>query len=290
MSLVDLFNPSFLMFLGILVLVVALLVVYFESKFREQNHKIASMLSIVSSVAEELNNMRGAINLVGGSINNDNSPNIIELNSSFNSNSNFEQIKRMDLIEVSDDEDDDESVEDLEEEDLEEEDLEEEDLEEEDLEEEDLEESDLEEDSVDESVEEDDDFVEADLEEVKDIKVLKLSVSGTNINVDINHDEIDDLHNDEEIDDLHNDEEIDFDDNESIVSIDATSIHDIKIANFDLKSISFDTNLEEKNQMNSSEYKKLSANKLKNIAIEKGLTNKSSKLSKQELLSLLKTQ
>jgi hypothetical protein len=277
MSLVDLFNPSFLMFLGILVLVVALLVVYFESKFREQNHKIASMLSIVSSVAEELNNMRGAINLVGGSINNDNSPNIIELNSSFNSNSNFEQIKRMDLIEVSDDEED-------------EEDLEEEDLEEEDSVDEDLEEEDSEEDSVDESVEEDDDFVEADLEEVKDIKVLKLSVSGTNINLDINHEEIDDLHNDEEIDDLHNDEEIDFDDNESIVSIDATSIHDIKIANFDLKSISFDTNLEEKNQMNSSEYKKLSANKLKNIAIEKGLTNKSSKLSKQELLSLLKTQ
>jgi hypothetical protein len=273
MSLVDLFNPSFLMFLGILVLVVALLVVYFESKFREQNHKIASMLSIVSSVAEELNNMRGAINLVGGSINNDNSPNIIELNSSFNSNSNFEQIKRMDLIEVSDDEEDDESVEDLEEEDSVD-----------DLEDEE---------SIDEeedSEEEDDDFVEADSEEVKDIKVLKLSVSGTNINLDINHDEIDDLHNDEEIDDLHNDEEIDFDDNESIVSIDATSIHDIKIANFDLKSISFDTNLEEKNQMNSSEYKKLSANKLKNIAIEKGLTTKSSKLSKQELLSLLKTQ
>jgi hypothetical protein len=278
MSLVDLFNPSFLMFLGILVLVVALLVVYFESKFREQNHKIASMLSIVSSVAEELNNMRGAINLVGGSINNDNSPNIIELNSSFNSNSNFEQIKRMDLIEVSDDEEDDESVEDLEEEDLEEEDLEE---------------DSVDEDSIDEeedSEEEDDDFVEADLEEVKDIKVLKLSVSGTNINLDINHEEIDDLHNDEEIDDLHNDEEIEFDDNESIVSIDATSIHDIKIANFDLKSISFDTNLEEKNQMNSSEYKKLSANKLKNIAIEKGLTTKSSKLSKQELLILLKTQ
>ena len=281
MSLVDLFNPSFLMFLGILVLVVALLVVYFESKFREQNHKIASMLSIVSSVAEELNNMRGAINLVGGSINNDNSPNIIELNSSFNSNNNsnnnFEQIKRMDLIEVSDDEDEeDEDEEDEDEEDLDEEDLDEEDSVD-DLEEED-------------SVEDLDDLEEEDLEEVKDIKVLKLSVSGTNINLDINHDEIDDLHNDEEIDDLHNDEEIDFDDNESIVSIDATSIHDIKISNFDLKSISFDTNLEEKNQMNSSEYKKLSANKLKNIAIEKGLTTKSSKLSKQELISLLKTQ
>ena len=54
-SLTDLFNPTFLMFLGILVLVVALLVVYFETKFRDQNHKISSMLSLVSSLAEEVN-------------------------------------------------------------------------------------------------------------------------------------------------------------------------------------------------------------------------------------------
>ena len=50
-SLTDLFSLPFLMFLGILVLVVALVVVYFESKFREQNHKIASMFSIVSTLA-----------------------------------------------------------------------------------------------------------------------------------------------------------------------------------------------------------------------------------------------
>ena len=60
-SLTDLFNPTFLMFLGILVLVVALLVVYFESKFREQNHKISSMLSLVSSLAEELNGTKMVI-------------------------------------------------------------------------------------------------------------------------------------------------------------------------------------------------------------------------------------
>jgi hypothetical protein len=41
-SITDLFNPTFLMFLGILVLVAALLVVYLESKMREQNHKISS--------------------------------------------------------------------------------------------------------------------------------------------------------------------------------------------------------------------------------------------------------
>jgi hypothetical protein len=43
-ALADLFSPTFLMFLGILVLIVALMVVYFESKMRDQNHKIASML------------------------------------------------------------------------------------------------------------------------------------------------------------------------------------------------------------------------------------------------------
>jgi len=61
-SLTDLFNPTFLMFLGILALVVALLVVYFESKMREQNHKITSMLSLVSSLAEELNGVKFGLN------------------------------------------------------------------------------------------------------------------------------------------------------------------------------------------------------------------------------------
>ena len=61
-SLTDLFNPTFLMFLGILVLVVALLVVYFESKMREQNHKIASMLSLVSTLAEDMNGVKMGLN------------------------------------------------------------------------------------------------------------------------------------------------------------------------------------------------------------------------------------
>ena len=61
-SLADLFNPTFLMFLGILVLVVALLVVYFESKMREQNHKIFSMLSLVSTLAEDINSMKMGLN------------------------------------------------------------------------------------------------------------------------------------------------------------------------------------------------------------------------------------
>jgi hypothetical protein len=72
--LTDLFNPTFLMFLGILVLVVALVVVYFESKLREQNHKTASMFSIVSTLAEDANGMKMGLNqlmnfnnVIGGS-------------------------------------------------------------------------------------------------------------------------------------------------------------------------------------------------------------------------------
>jgi hypothetical protein len=63
-SLTDLFNPTFLMFLGILVLVVALLVVYFESKLREQNHKITSLVSVISSLAEQTTNINQAIHVL----------------------------------------------------------------------------------------------------------------------------------------------------------------------------------------------------------------------------------
>jgi hypothetical protein len=44
-----------LIILGVVLLGIAIAVVYFERKIREQNHKIASMFSLVSSLAEELN-------------------------------------------------------------------------------------------------------------------------------------------------------------------------------------------------------------------------------------------
>ena len=66
----DFFNTSFFMSLGISILLIAACIVYFESKMRDQNHKIASMLSLVSSIAEELNFAKLSINnltlVVGG--------------------------------------------------------------------------------------------------------------------------------------------------------------------------------------------------------------------------------
>ena len=127
-SLNDLLNPTFLMFLGILVLVVALLVVYFESKMRDQNHKIASMLSLVSTLAEDMNGVKLGLNHLamtrfGGSV----TVPLDSLNHTFNIN------KENDLIEVSDDEDEEDEEEDEEEDD---EDLEEEEEEDLDLDEE----------------------------------------------------------------------------------------------------------------------------------------------------------
>jgi hypothetical protein len=261
MSFVDLFNPSFLMFLGVLVLVSALIVVYFESKMREQNHKIASMLSIVSSVAEELNNVKMTFSMNGGTINSNNSPNIIELNSSVNNN--FETIKRMDLdiplnlIEVSDDESDDESDN-------------ESDNESDDSDEE--ENLDLDEDAEDLDEDEDDDVEDLDLGD--DAEDLDLDEDDQDFDLDTNVEEFDlDADAKDEIKVLKLDNEIEPE--------------EIDISNIDLKSIKFDTSLEEKKEPDISEYKKLPINKLKSIAIEKGLIDESSKLKKPEILKLL---
>ena len=58
MNPLSLFNSTSLLFLGVLVLCCALLFAYFESKAREQNHKISSMLSLVSSLTEEVQSIK----------------------------------------------------------------------------------------------------------------------------------------------------------------------------------------------------------------------------------------
>ena len=109
-SLTDLFNPTFLLFLGILLLVVAGLVVYFESKLRDQNHKIASMLSLVSTLAEDMNGVKMGLNhlamtRIGGGMPHFQQP-LEQTN-----NIPFHSSEENKLIAVSDDEDDDEDSE-----------------------------------------------------------------------------------------------------------------------------------------------------------------------------------
>ena len=255
-SLADLFSPTFLMFLGILVLVVALLVVYFESKMRDQNHKIASMLSLVSTLAEDMNGVKMGLNQLA----------VTRMGGSFPQN--FEQPlensripykQESNLIEVSDDEDDDEDDDDDEDED-----------------------DDIDEDDIDE----DDDDDESDNESTHEVKVLKIDMNSQNQYEDSlseNNLELDDLDDElSEVQSLSSKSSKLSDKLEETVY--EKTIQEPLSISADLKTISI--NLEEPHQ-DSLDYKKLSLPKLRSIVSDKGLASDASKLKKNELLKLL---
>ena len=254
-SLADLFNPTFLMFLGILVLVVALMVVYFESKMRDQNHKIASMLSLVSTLAEDMNGVKMGLNQLA----------VTRMGGSFPQN--FEQPleksrvpfnQETKLIEVSDGEDDE----------------------------------DEDDDDYDDDIDEDDDN-ESDEESNHDVvKVFKIDMNSQNQYEDSlsgNNLELDDL--DEELDEL--DDELS--EVQSLSSKSSKLSNKLEETVYgetlqeplnisDLKTISI--NLEDPHP-DSLAYTKLSLPKLRSIVSEKGLVSDASKLKKNELLKLL---
>ena len=249
-SLADLFSPTFLMFLGVLVLVVALLVVYFESKIRDQNHKIASMLSLVSTLAEDMNGVKMGLNQLA----------VTRMGGSFPQN--FEQPlensripykQESNLIEVSDDEDDEDEDED------------------------DDDDIDIDEDDIDE-----DDDDESDNESTQEVKVLKIDMNSQNQYEDSlseNNLELDDLDDElSEVQSLSSKSSKLSDKLEETVY--EKTIQEPLSISADFKTISI--NLEE-----SVDYKKLSLPKLRSIVSDKGLASDASKLKKNELLKLL---
>ena len=274
-SLVDIFNPSFFMFLGILVLVAALLVVYFESKNREQNNKMTSMLNLITCMADEMNAIK--IHLAHQTVNFGVGPQSQPQHSSLETNN--VHIVRTDLIAVSDDSDsdsDNDSENSIEDNDNS---------------------SDSDSDSGSESNSEDIEELQNIIEigDNSDIKVLKLNLSNIN---DI--DENKDVNDFEEIGDL---EIIDEDDDLSIDSVSVSSNDEdnvnenkndnddndndeINISKLNLKSINI-SSLEEIKNYDNIDYKKLTLSKLRSTVVEKGLVVDSSKLKKNDLLKLL---
>jgi len=242
----NLFSSSFLLSIAIFILIGGIILAYVSYKLSEQDHKLNSMIGLISTMAEELHFFRSKLNnLPKNNINEfNNTDKIIQL-------SNFED--NNDLIDVSDnDEEEDED---------EEEDDEEEEEDEDDLEEDDLEEDDLE--------EEQDDDIEDELD------VINLSLENENLD----NGEIEDLDSNElkltktihlenplveqELMNLN-------DKHEELLGDDLTF----------LKNISDDDD-------SKTDYKKMSVNKLRDIVVTKGLSQDSSRLKKNELLKLL---
>ena len=262
-SLTDLFNPTFLMFLGILVLVVALLVVYFETKFREQNHKISSMLSLVSALAEEVNGSKMIIHQL--------TMNRQPQSQQFFQQPNLEKriVQNDNLILVSDDEDESDEEEN------------DSDDEEDDSNSDAASEISIDENEVESDYDSDNSVIE--IGESNDVKVLKLNINNDKDNSD-SDDELSEasLDNLDDLDDLDDLEDLD-DSSTSSVSIKEEKNDNIK--SMDLKSINI--TLEETKPEQPLDYKKMALPKLRSIVSEKGLSSDSSKLKKNELLKLL---
>ena len=268
-GLSDIFTPSFFIILGILVLFVALLVVHIENKARVHEHQLNSMLSLVSSLAEEVNTIRyncmtyptgqgvndGRVPYPGPGINENN------IGGGFSSSS--------ELISVSDDEDE---------------------------EEEEDEEEDDDEDEDDDNLEDDVDDEEDDEDDDNSLKttIVKLNISKNNDSREDETNEIIEIGND-------------ILDSIKVLKVDPESFpkefaESLKEELAELAEL--EEYLEEqKNEFNienitskiiinkttddSTDYKKLPLQRLKTIVMEKNLVEDSSKLKKHELLKLL---
>jgi hypothetical protein len=280
-SLADLFNPSFFIILGIVALLIALVVVYFESKMREQNHKIASMLSLVSTLAEDMNGVKMGLNHLA--ITSANGGGQREIPHTMPEDLGFvvEEDNSPHLIEVSDDDEDDY----------------------------DEEESESEQESMDQSELDgmNDDTDDEESNDDEPVKVIKLNISENDEddlpdpyyeanNLEFNPE--DDLEALEDIGDVPELSEeytkdilrLKYDeakDNTDLVENDMSLEETAVPSASELKTISI--NLGEDAPSEQIDYKKLQLTKLRSIAVEKGLATNSDvqKLKKPEILQRL---
>ncbi len=282
----SIFNATFFIILAIFILVIGLLVVYFESKNREQNHKITSMLSLVSSLADELNAVKfhlNSMNMIGAGKRESANGLANSINIPINSSESINLGEK--LIEVSDDDHDEDSEDDESEDDESEE-----------------ESDDESEDDEKENELDDKQFSIDELNET-DIKILNFNnnTSKKDIDIDIDNKKVDDDSDDS--DDCDDCDDSDYDDDDfikddddlnDIESLDIEEINlennltkqeeEMKIFNINVDNL---TNLEKVKSVEVTDYKKLSLAKLKSIVLEKGLVNDSSKMKKNDLLKIL---
>ena len=285
-SLSELFSPTFLMFLGILLLVVALVVVYFESKMRDQNHKIASMLSLVSTLAEDMSGVKMGLNQVaryqmggqqmGGQQMGGQQSQTQQSQQPLENLSKSLFLQESDnLIAVSDDDSEDDTEGAIDDE------------------------SDI--GDSDSDAESDSDSCADSLSDDSDsgeraVKVLRLNIQESgdfNVNVNNAFTGAEELEN---LDDLL-DDDLSVSSGESsdyhleLTSADIISAEEIKadtpvnISASDLKTINI--SLEEPTLLEPVDYKKLPLPKLRTIVAERGLTDDAAKMKKNELLKLL---
>ena len=286
MAISDILSTSFLFSIAIIIILIGGIFAYVSYRMGEQDHKLNSMIGLVSTMAEESQFFRSKLNMLQQKLSTKDLPVVDQVQYA----SQMMVGGQDELINVSDDEeddsDDDESDEsdDLEEEDLEdeEEDLEDEDLE--DDESDDLEDKDL----------EDDDLEDKDLEEGRGehIKRRNLTSAIDESPVKISYEEIDEDNNSfKETNNLVFDDIADFEATLEEADIQLLA-EDTKDDDNFLKNVSI-TGLDngilslEEIVSNKNDYKKMSLNKLREVVVSKGFTSDASHLKKNQILKLL---
>jgi hypothetical protein len=256
MALSDILTVPFLISLGITLLLVGVVGFFFVQRLQEQNHKITSMFGLVTTMAEEMNFIRGRLQMMSYQ-----GPMTQQSGQNFENQELFEE----NLIPVSDDENDDEELDDDDDDDEDEDD-----------------------DDDDEDDEENEEpmVIELSHDPNGGVKVINFadllnSVEELEEN-DNNSEELGDL---DELDDVEDLEE-DNDDSEQNGS-DDSELKQLNTSDLEfIKSIDI-SNLEESGDKNNIDYKKMSLNKLKEIAVAKGLVTENSKATKNAILKLL---
>ena len=293
MALADIFNSTFFLVLGIVLLLFGLLVMYFETKLRDQNHKISSMVSLVSAMAEEVKGVR----MKGGPVHPLNNMYPFGSINSMNSMNSMNTINSDSLIPVSDGEDDDDDDDDDEDDDEEDEDDDDDDDEDED------EDQDEEQENNSEKTSFKNIFLKENNIGDENMKIFNFKKEDEDDLVDLDNelDDIEDLENDLE-NDFDNDLKNDFDEEKELNEIihNSTELEDLSEielnhsfpnngdkVNMDFLKTIHISNLEEDENQNMNDFKKLSLNKLRNVVVEKGLVTDASKMKKPDLLKLL---
>jgi len=267
MAISDIFSSSFLFSIGIIIILIGGIFAYVSYRMGEQDHKLNSMIALISTMAEESRFFRSKIATLQQKIDSSDLPDVDKIQYA------SQIMGGQQLIDVSDDEDEDE--------------YEDEDEDEDENENEDENEDEDVEDNDSKQLEKDIDESDNDDDNNDAIKLLNLSFANDN-----NIDEINDVLDIEQFSELK--EEIKTVHLENPIVLEDTEDIELKEHEFAealnedmsfLKNVSI-TNLGEEDT-NKPDYKKMSLNKLRDIVVSKGLVIDASKFKKNDLLKLL---
>lgn len=277
MAISDLFSSSFLFSIAIIIILIGGIFAFVSYRMSEQDHKLSSMVGLVSVLAQDLQFVKSKVNILQNNNTEIGKNEISEINLD-NQSKIIGGNLTSELISVSDDEIDDKDEYESDEENSD------------DASEEDEDEDDYEEDS-------DIDETEAKVSNPQDqIKLLNLTL----VNEEVENDSpIEELQCECEFEELvqnnsnniiktiHLENPITFEETE----ITLENQDESKILNNDinfLKNVSInDLGEGDDTHTNKSDYKKMSINKLREVAVTKGVISDASKLKKQEILKLL---